>query len=50
MIPSSDVIKSQAVLVDELQSDRLIYITPRYDIATKQRFDYTNYFYLITSL
>lgn len=35
MIPSSGVIQSHAVLVHELQSDRLIYITPRYDIATK---------------
>ena len=35
MIPSSDGIQSHAVLVDELQSERLIYIMPRYGIATK---------------
>jgi hypothetical protein len=35
MIPSSGVIQRHAVLVDELQSERLIYITPRYEIATK---------------
>jgi hypothetical protein len=35
MIPSSDAIQTHAVLVDELKSERLIYITPRYDIATK---------------
>ena len=35
MIPSSGVIKSHAVLVDEFQSERLIYIMPRYDTATK---------------
>jgi hypothetical protein len=35
MIPSSDGIQSHAVLVDEIQSERLIYITPRHDTTTK---------------
>ena len=35
MIPNSDGIQSHAVLVDELQSERLICIMPRYDMANK---------------